>query len=126
MRKHNPAAEFGPPGFPAQDKAAAPANPWHQGSKRNSEDQRILYLEEKILNWLAMKDKVTTTEMAEFAYATHEELVPGVVMGPYWSKRSILCSISPIVRVTRSTQQAFAALAWQHRRMIMSILPLNS
>ena len=76
LRKQNP-AEFGPPGFPAQDKAAAHPNPWHQGPKRNSEDQRILYLEEKILNWLAMKDKVTTTEMAEFAYATHEELVPG-------------------------------------------------
>lgn len=76
LRKHNPSAEFGPPGFPAQDKAAPHPNPWHQGAKRSSEDQRILYLEEKILNWLAMKDKVTTTEMAEFAYATHEDLVP--------------------------------------------------
>ncbi len=77
LRKHNPSAEFGPPGFPAQDKAAPHPNPWHQGAKKSSEDQRILYLEEKILNWLAMKDKVTTTEMAEFAYATHEDLVPG-------------------------------------------------
>lgn len=76
IRKYNP-AEFGPPGFPAQDKSAAHANPWQQGSRRNGEDQRILFLEEKILNWLAMKDKVTTTEMAEFAYAAHEELVPG-------------------------------------------------
>lgn len=75
IRKYNP-AEFGPPGFPAQDKSAAHANPWQQGSRRNGEDQRILFLEEKILNWLAMKDKVTTTEMAEFAYAAHEELVP--------------------------------------------------
>ena len=77
LRKYNP-AEFGPPGFPAQDKSAAHANPWQQGSRRIGEDQRILFLEEKILNWLAMKDKVTTTEMAEFAYAAHEELVPGV------------------------------------------------
>ena len=83
LRKYNP-AEFGPPGFPAQDKSAAHANAWQQGSRRSSEDQRLLYLEEKILNWLAMKDKVTTTEMAEFAYATHEELVPG-------AKESIQC-----------------------------------
>jgi len=81
LRKHNSSAEFGPPGFPAQDKAAPHPNPWHQGAKRSSEDQRILYLEEKILNWLAMKDKVTTTEMAEFAYATHEDLVPGTHNG---------------------------------------------
>lgn len=76
LRKFNP-AEFGPPGFPAQDKSAAHANAWQQGSRRTGEDHRLLYLEEKILNWLAKKDKVTTTEMAEFAYATHEELVPG-------------------------------------------------
>lgn len=76
LRKYNP-AEFGPPGFPAQDKSAAQANAWQQGPRRSDEDQRVLYLEEKILNWLAKKDKVTTTEMAEFAYAKHEELVPG-------------------------------------------------
>ena len=76
MRKYNP-AEFGPPGFPAQDKSAAQGNPWQQGHQSSSEEQSILYLEEKILNWLAMKDKVTTTDMAEFAYAMYEELVPG-------------------------------------------------
>lgn len=76
LRKYNP-AEFGPPGFPAQDKAAAHAHGWQQASRRNGEDRQILHLQEKILNWLAIKDKVTTTEMAEFAYATHEELVPG-------------------------------------------------
>lgn len=76
LRKYNP-AEFGPPGFPAQDKSAAQGNAWQQGVRRSDEDQRVLYLEEKILNWLANKDKVTTTEMAEFAYAKHEELVPG-------------------------------------------------
>ncbi|KAL3150273.1 hypothetical protein ABBQ32_000123 [Trebouxia sp. C0010 RCD-2024] len=75
LRKYNP-AEFGPPGFPAQDKSAAQGNAWQQGVRRSDEDQRVLYLEEKILNWLANKDKVTTTEMAEFAYAKHEELVP--------------------------------------------------
>lgn len=79
LRKYNP-AEYGPPGFPTQDKSAAHAHAW---SKRSAEDQRILHLEEKILNWLAIKDKVTTTEMAEFAYATHEELVPGTQTG-YW------------------------------------------
>lgn len=76
LRKYNP-AEFGPPGFPAQDKSAAHAHAWQQGSKRSDEDQRTSHLQEKILNWLAIKDKVTTTEMAEFAYATHEQLVPG-------------------------------------------------
>lgn len=77
LRKYNP-AEYGPPGFPTQDKSAAHAHAW---SKRSAEDERILHLEEKILNWLAIKDKVTTTEMAEFAYATHEELVPGTQRG---------------------------------------------
>lgn len=63
-----------------QDKSAAHAHAW---SKRAAEDQKMLHLEEKILNWLAIKDKVTTTEMAEFAYATHEELVPGAQNG-FW------------------------------------------
>ena len=67
--------EFRPPGFPASEHSAPVTNPWH--ARRRSEEQKMLHLEEKVLHWLATRDRVTTTEMAEFAYASHEELVPG-------------------------------------------------
>ena len=76
LRKHN-TTDYGPPGFAADEQPAPATNPWH--ARRRTAEQKMLYLEEKVLSWLAIKDKVTTTEMAEFAYARHEDLVPGVL-----------------------------------------------
>lgn len=44
---------------------------------QNGTDQRLALLEEKIIKWLSKRQSVSTTEMAEFAYSSHEDLVPG-------------------------------------------------
>lgn len=64
-----------PPGFAPGRKPTqthqVPALP------QNGTDQRLAFLEEKIIKWLSKRQSVSTTEMAEFAYSSHEDLVPG-------------------------------------------------
>lgn len=66
-----------PPGFAPGKKGGQTL----QGAapSQNGVDQRIAFLEEKVLKWLSKRHSVSTTEMAEFAYSSHEDLVPGDV-----------------------------------------------
>lgn len=64
-----------PPGFAPGRK---PGHNWQgPAPSHNATDHRLALLEEKIIKWLSKRHQVTTTEMAEFAYSAHEDLVPG-------------------------------------------------
>ena len=64
-----------PPGFAPGRK---PGHNWPgPPPSHNATDPRLALLEDKIIKWLSKRHQVTTTEMAEFAYSAHEDLVPG-------------------------------------------------
>lgn len=105
-----------PPGL-ASGKKSGPA--WQGPTpSHHATDHKLAFLEDKIIKWLSKRGQVSTTEMAEFAYSAHEDLVPGrlpmaVVQINMLGYKSVVCLSSYSMNSS-----------WRYLKCVFSYQPL--